>query len=67
MLEQLIDIFLLAFLAIISIAIVRIRNVFTAVMLFGIYSLVSASLFMILDAADAVSYTHLTLPTTPYV
>mgnify|MGYP003154331572 FL=1 len=57
MLEQMIDIFLLAFLAIISIAIVRIRNVFTAVMLFGIYSLVSASLFMVLDAAD-VAFTE---------
>lgn len=52
MLEQLIDIFLLAFLAIVSIAIVRIKDIFTAVMLFGIYSLVSASLFMVLDAAD---------------
>ncbi|HDZ08558.1 DUF4040 domain-containing protein [Pseudohongiella sp.] len=55
--EQLIDIFLLAFLAVISIAIVRIRNVLTAVMLFGIYSLVSASLFMLLDAAD-VAFTE---------
>lgn len=51
-LEQLIDMFLLAFLAIISIAIVRIKDIFTAVMLFSIYSLVSASLFMVLDAAD---------------
>lgn len=57
MFEQLIDIFLLAFLAIISIAIVRIRDVFTAVMLFGIYSLVSASLFMMLHAAD-VAFTE---------
>lgn len=56
-LEQLIDVFLLAFLAIISIAIVRIRDVFTAVMLFGIYSLVSASLFMVLAAAD-VAFTE---------
>jgi multicomponent Na+:H+ antiporter subunit B len=51
-LEQLIDIFLLAFLAIISIAVLRIRDLFTAVMLFGIYSLTSAALFMVLDAAD---------------
>tara|TARA_R100001143_G_scaffold18296_1_gene20044 strand:- start:182 stop:739 length:558 start_codon:yes stop_codon:yes gene_type:complete len=51
-LEQLIDIFLLVFLAIISIAVLRIRDLFTAVMLFGIYSLTSASLFMVLDAAD---------------
>lgn len=57
MFEQLIDIFLLVFLAVISIAIVRMRNVFTAVMLFGIYSLVSASLFMVLDAAD-VAFTE---------
>ncbi len=50
--NQLIDIFLLAFLAIISIAILRMRDLFAAVMLFGIYSLVAASLFMVLDAAD---------------
>lgn len=55
--EPLIDIFLLAFLAIISIAILRIRDLFSAVMLFGIYSLVSASLFMVLDAAD-VAFTE---------
>jgi multicomponent Na+:H+ antiporter subunit B len=56
-LEQLIDIFLLAFLAVISIAILRIRDLFSGVMLFGIYSLVSASLFMVLDAAD-VAFTE---------
>lgn len=49
---QFIDIFLLAFLAITSIAILRMRDLFAAVMLFGIYSLVAASLFMVLDAAD---------------
>ncbi len=53
----LIDIFLLAFLAIISIAILRIRDLFSGVMLFGIYSLVSASLFMVLEAAD-VAFTE---------
>jgi len=56
-LEQLIDVFLLAFLAVISIAILRIRDLFSGVMLFGIYSLVSASLFMVLDAAD-VAFTE---------
>jgi len=52
LLAQMIDIFLLAFLFIISVAIVRIRDLFACVMLFGIYSLVAASLFMMLDAAD---------------
>jgi multicomponent Na+:H+ antiporter subunit B len=57
MLEQLIDIFLLGFLAAVSIAILRFRDLFTGVMLFGIYSLISASLFMVLDAAD-VAFTE---------
>jgi len=57
MLEQWIDVFLLGFLAVISITVLRIRDVFTAVMLFGIYSLTSASLFMVLDAAD-VAFTE---------
>lgn len=54
---QLIDIFLLAFLAVISIAVLRIRDLFTSVVLFGIYSLVSASLFLVLAAAD-VAFTE---------
>lgn len=54
---QLIDIFLLAFLAIISIAVLRIRDLFTSIVLFGIYSLVSASLFLVLAAAD-VAFTE---------
>lgn len=56
-LEQLIDVFLLTFLAIMSIAILRMRNLFGAVMLYAIYSLTAASLFMILDAAD-VAFTE---------
>lgn len=56
-LEQLIDVFLLAFLAAISIAVLRMRDLFGAVMLFGLYSLTSASLFMVLDAAD-VAFTE---------
>lgn len=56
-LEQLIDVILLAFLAVMSIAIFRMRNLFGAVMLYSIYSLTAASLFMILDAAD-VAFTE---------
>jgi len=53
----LINIVLLAFLAIISLAIVRIRNLFAVVMLGGIYSLLMASIFVILDAVD-VAFTE---------
>jgi len=57
MIDTLIDITLLAFLAITAIAIVRIRNLFAVIMLFGIYSLLSAGLFVVLDAAD-VAFTE---------
>jgi len=57
MMTQLIDIFLLAFLAVISIAVLRIRDLFASIVLFGIYSLVSASLFLLLAAAD-VAFTE---------
>lgn len=56
-LEQLIDVSLLALLAVMSIAILRMRNLFGAVMLYSIYSLTAASLFMVLDAAD-VAFTE---------
>ncbi|MGM0633297.1 MAG: DUF4040 domain-containing protein [Pseudomonadota bacterium] len=55
--SQMIDIFLLAFLAIISIAVLRVRDLFTSIVLFSIYSLVSASLFLVLAAAD-VAFTE---------
>ncbi len=55
--DALIDFFLLAFLAVIGIAVARGRDLFAGVMLFSIYSLVSASLFMVLDAAD-VAFTE---------
>ena len=57
MIETLVDIILLAFLAITAIAINRIRNLFAVIMLFGIFSLLSAGLFVILDAAD-VAFTE---------
>ena len=52
-----IDIALLGFLVIIAVAVIRLRNLFATVMLFSIYSLVSASLFLTMDAAD-VAFTE---------
>ena len=47
-----IDVGLLLFLLTIAIAACRAKNLFEAAMLFGIFSLVSASFFVVLDAAD---------------
>lgn len=55
--ENLIDIFLLGFLVVTALAIVRLRNLFAVVMLSGIYSLLSAGLFVVLDAVD-VAFTE---------
>lgn len=55
--EALIDIILLAFLVLIAIAIIKLRDLFAVVMLFGIYSLLTAALFMDLDAVD-VAFTE---------
>ena len=57
MIDTLVNIVLLAFLAITAIAINRIRNLFAVIMLFSIFSLLSAGLFVILDAAD-VAFTE---------
>ncbi|QTF93580.1 DUF4040 domain-containing protein [Halomonas sp. BM-2019] len=38
--------------ALVAIAVVRIRNLFAVIMLTGIYSLLAASLFVLLDAVD---------------
>ena len=57
MIDTLIDIMLLSFLAITAIAIVRIHNLFAVIMLFGIFSLLSAGLFVVLDAVD-VAFTE---------
>jgi multicomponent Na+:H+ antiporter subunit B len=43
---------LLSFLAVMAIGILRLRNLFAVVMLSGIYSLLSAGLFVALDAVD---------------
>ncbi|OQX47684.1 MAG: cation:proton antiporter, partial [Candidatus Sedimenticola endophacoides] len=55
--EQLIDIVLLGFLVLIAIAAIRLRDLFAVVMLFGVYSLLTAALFMDLDAVD-VAFTE---------
>jgi len=57
MIEIVIDITLLAFLAITSVAIVRMTKLFAIVMLFGIFSLLSAGLFVVMDAPD-VAFTE---------
>ena len=47
----------LILLAVTGIAVTRMRNLFAAVMLAGIYSLVSAGLFVVMDAVD-VAFTE---------
>jgi multicomponent Na+:H+ antiporter subunit B len=57
MIDTLIDVTLLAFLAVTAIAIIKVRNLFVVIMLFGIFSLHSAGLFVVMDAAD-VAFTE---------
>jgi multicomponent Na+:H+ antiporter subunit B len=57
MIDILIIITLLAFLLVTAIAIIRIHSLFAIVMLFGIFSLLSAGLFVVMDAAD-VAFTE---------
>lgn len=57
MIDILIDVTMLTFLAITAIAILRIQNLFAVIMLFGIFSLLSAGVFVVLDAAD-VAFTE---------
>lgn len=54
---DIIHIILFVFLAAIGIAIVRLRDLFAAVMLAGIFSLLSATLFTVMDAVD-VAFTE---------
>lgn len=51
------DIILLTFMVIIAFTVVRLHNLFAAIVLTGIYSLLSASIFIILDAVD-VAFTE---------
>ena len=48
---------LLALLAVTALALVRLRNLFAVAMMAGIYSLLSASLFVVMDAVD-VAFTE---------
>ncbi len=57
MLDNIIDITLLTFLVITALAIVRMYNLFAVIMLFSIFSLLSAGLFVVLDAVD-VAFTE---------
>ena len=57
MLTQALDIVLLALLVVVAVASVRMRGLFKVAMLFGIYSLLSAAFFVLLDAVD-VAFTE---------
>lgn len=55
--EEIINIALLTMLAITAVGITRLRNLFAVTMLSGMYSLLTASLFVVLDAVD-VAFTE---------
>jgi multicomponent Na+:H+ antiporter subunit B len=55
--ESLITFALLALLAVTALAVVRVKNLFAAVMFSGIYSLLSAGIFTVMDAVD-VAFTE---------
>ena len=57
MIDVIIDVTLLTFLAITAVAIMRMTNLFAIIMLFGIFSFLSAGLFVVLDAVD-VAFTE---------
>lgn len=57
MIDIVINVTLLAFLAITAVAILRLKNLFTIIMLYGIFSLLSAGLFVVMDAPD-VAFTE---------
>jgi multicomponent Na+:H+ antiporter subunit B len=52
-----VDVVLLIMLAVTGVTIIRLRNLFGAVMMTGIYSLLSAGLFVVMDAVD-VAFTE---------
>lgn len=57
MMVALTDVVLISIMAAVAMAAIRLRNLFAAVMLTGIYSLVSCGLYVILDAVD-VAFTE---------
>ena len=54
---EILDMLLLALMAVLAVAIARLRNLFAVVMLAGLFSLLSAAMFLVLDAVD-VSFTE---------
>jgi multicomponent Na+:H+ antiporter subunit B len=52
-----VDVLLLAFLLVVTLGIIRLHNLFSAVMLTGIFSLLSAGLYVVMDAVD-VAFTE---------
>jgi multicomponent Na+:H+ antiporter subunit B len=52
MIETIVTVALLAMLGVVTLAIVRVRGLFAAVVLLGIYSFLMATLFIVLDAVD---------------
>ena len=54
---DLVHLVLFTFLAVVAVAIIRLKDLFAAVMLMGIFSLLSASLFTVMDAVD-VAFTE---------
>ena len=54
---EFVDVALLVLLAVTGVTIIRLKNLFGSVMLAGIYSLVSAALFVVMDAVD-VAFTE---------
>ena len=57
MIDVIINVTLLAFLAITAVAIVRMSNLFAIIMLFSMFSFLSAGLFIVMDAVD-VAFTE---------
>jgi multicomponent Na+:H+ antiporter subunit B len=57
MIIELVDIAILVLLGVTGLTIIRLRNLFAAAMMAGIYSLLSASLFVVMDAVD-VAFTE---------
>ncbi|MES9993005.1 MAG: DUF4040 domain-containing protein [Candidatus Thiodiazotropha sp.] len=57
MIEVIINLTLLAFLAITAVAIVRLSNLFAIIMMYGMFSFLSALLFIVMDAVD-VAFTE---------
>ncbi len=57
MIEFILDLIILVFLLVVAVTVIRLRDLFAVVMLFGIYSFLSATFFVLLDAVD-VAFTE---------